>query len=479
MGEDANLQANGGGEKPIVTVPSPFLRLLAGLTVILSVFVVFAFYTVQQVQWLEDFQVNVVQRNRKASLQLLRLQNDANLLGISLRDMTVEKAPYPISAWRSEFDRLRGDMEDALVRESADAPNDLGTTAKLNELRGVLETFWKQAGQVFDAARRGHEAEARASAQYDLEQQRKIISGIVARLFVYNDQAQVRAAQRIEKVYSGFKRDNLLVLAVLFLIALATGLYTLGASRATFSKLSLQATQLQAQSEHLRRLSWKLIDVQEGTLREVAHDLHDEFGQILTAVGIMLNRVTQKASADPALLDEVKTVKNLVEETLQSVRDRSQMFRPGMLDDFGLVRTLEWFALQFSRQTGITVNIEGNFGDVHVPAQDGIHIYRIVQEALSNVARHSKATEAQVRLAHSDGELTIEVHDDGEGFQPLQQMDRASGEGFGLMGMRERARRLHGALTIQSEAGQGATIAARIPLQKGWLETAAGEVKKL
>lgn len=479
MREDTNLQVDAGGENPIGAVPSPFLRLVAGLAVILSVFVVFAFYTVHQVQWLEDFQVNVVQRNRKASLQLLRLQNDANLLGISLRDMTIEKAPYPISAWRAEFERLHGDMEDALELESNDAPNDLGTMAKLNELRGVLESFWKQAGQVFDAARSGREEEARATAQYDLEQQRKIISGIVARLFVYNDQAQVRAAQRINEVYSGFKRDNLVVLAVLFLIALATGLYTLQASRVTFHKLSLAATQVQAQSEHLRRLSWKLIDVQEGTLREVAHDLHDEFGQILTAVGIMLNRVTQKANPDPALLDEVKTVKNLVEETLQSVRDRSQMFRPGMLDDFGLVRTLEWFALQFSRQTGISVNIEGTFGEVQVPAQDGIHIYRIVQEALSNVARHSKATEAQVRLAQPDGELTIEIHDDGEGFQPQRTLDRASGEGFGLMGMRERARRLHGALTIHSAAGQGATVTARIPLQKDWVETAPGKVKKL
>ncbi len=95
-------------------IPSPSARLWAGLCVILSIFIIFAVYSIHQIRWLEDFQINVVQRNRKASIELLRIQNDANLLGISLRDMTLKQADYPIRDWQPTFTRLRGDMSNAL-----------------------------------------------------------------------------------------------------------------------------------------------------------------------------------------------------------------------------------------------------------------------------------------------------------------------------------------------------------------------------
>ncbi len=460
----------------LAEIPSPSIRLWAGLCIILSIFIVFAVYSIHQIRWLEDFQINVVERNRKASIQLSRIQNDAYLIGTSLRDMTLKQAEYPIADWRAEFARLRGDMTNALELETQCAVNNLATRYQMDLLERESAGFWKMANHVFALAAAGRNTEARNLIETQLEGRDAAITNTVARLLVLNDQAQADAGQRISRVYDSFKKNNLVLLGVLLLLALATGLYTFQANRKTFERLSQLAQRLRWQSEQLRKLSWKLIDVQEETLRQVAHDLHDEFGQILTAIGIMLNRAGQK-SPSSAMHDEIRKVKEIVEETLQNVRDRSQIFRPAILDDFGLGKTIEWLAGQFSRQTGIIVHLECTPSEVLFPGEDAIHIYRIVQEALSNVARHSGAEEAWVVLERCENELKVEIRDAGKGFSPGGEMNQAAGEGFGLMGMRERARRLKGALTIESAPGKGTRIEVRIPINASQPEPVAEKVK--
>ena len=448
-------------------IPSPSTRLWIGLCIILSIFLVFVVYSSHQIGWLEDFQVNVVQRNRKASLQLSRLQNDAYLLAISLRGVAVSKSRYPIRDWKSEFNRLQNDMENAAMLEGRYAVDTPASHDKRIQLRSALEDFGKTANNVFAVAQQGHTAEARRMIQADLERKRAVISEIIFRLLVLNDQAQSEAADRINATYENVKKDILIITALLFLLALGTGLYTLEASRKTFAKLHHLAEQLQVQSGQLRKLSWKLIDVQEETLRRVARDLHDEFGQILTAIGVMLNRAGRKAhNPDPALLAELEYVKKIVEETLEKVRDQSQMFRPGVLDDFGLDQTLEWFTRQFSRQAGIPVHFNGALAIGRFPPEESIHVYRIVQEALNNVARHSRATEAWVEMEERERELCLEIRDNGVGFEVGNPAERSPHDGIGLMGMRERAEHLNGTLEVQSSPGKGTAVNVRIPLKQ-------------
>ncbi|MGH9447728.1 MAG: sensor histidine kinase, partial [Terriglobia bacterium] len=432
----------------------------------------------RQIRWLEDFQMNVVQRNRKASIQLLRLENDANSLGISLRDMTLKQAEYPLSAWQPVFERLHGDMSNALDLEARYAVRTRATDYETGALAKEVSGFWQAAASVFKLVQEGRPGEARAGIQNGLEFRVSVINGAVASLLRLNDESQIDAARRIKRVYGSFKKSNLMLLGILLLLAVLTGLYTLQANRKTFERLRQLAERLQAQSEHLRKLSWKLIDVQEATLRQVAHDLHDEFGQILTAVGILLNRAGQKPEkGSRGALEDIQAVKDIVEETLQNVRDQSQMFRPAILDDFGLGKTLEWLADQFSRQTGIHIGLQGSAEGVSLPPEEAIHVYRIVQEALSNVARHSGAMDATVRIEEGHDELRVEVRDEGQGFVINSEMDHAMGEGFGLMGMRERAQRLSGSLSIESAPGHGTVVSARIPIRKFQLQRAAQKAR--
>ena len=453
--------------EPLRRIPSPSTRLWIGLCIILSIFLIFVVYSSRQIRWLEDFQVNVVQKNRKASLQLLRLQNDAYLLAISLRDLALSRSRYPIRDWESEFTRVRNDMENAAMLEGKYAVDTPASHDKRIQLRHALADFGTTADGVFALAEKGSAAEARTLIQTELESKRAVISEIVARLLVLNDQAQADAADRINATYENVKTDIFLITGLLFLLALGTGLYTFEANKKTFAKLQHLAEQLQVQSGQLRKLSWKLIEVQEETLRRVARDLHDEFGQILTAIGVMLNRAGRKAvNPDPALISELQYVKGIVEETLAKVRDQSQMFRPGVLDDFGLDQTLEWFTRQFSRQTGINIHFNGTLSSGCIPPEEAIHVYRIVQEALNNVSRHSHATEAWVEMEERKNELCLEIRDNGVGFEVGNPLERSPNDGIGMMGMRERAEHLNGTLEVQSTPGKGTVINVRIPLKE-------------
>jgi signal transduction histidine kinase len=458
-------------------IPSPAARLWVGLCITLAIFMVFAVYTLHEIRWLEDFQANVVQKNRKASLQLLRVQDATYLLAISLRDMTLPESRYPIFYWKGEFTRVRQDMDEALTLEARYAVNTPAGDEERRQLRSVLEDFWMIADEAFTLADQGHEATARYLIRSQLEEKREVISRIVSRLLTLNDQAQAEAGERVSLVYGKVKKDILLLMGVLFLVALATGLYTLQANRKTFTRLHHLAERLQAQSQQLSNLSWKLIEVQEETLKKVSRDLHDEFGQILTALGAMLSRAEQKGlEKNSIFVQEVQKVKKIVAETLENVRTSSQIFRPAMLDEFGLEETLEWFVRQFSRQTGIQVHLERDLTEGFFPREEAIHIYRILQEALNNVARHSKAQEAWVVLREKLGEFSLEVRDNGAGFALASEMDRAPGNGIGLMGMRERAQHLNGTFTIRSAPGQGTVLNVRIPVDREALRPTAEKV---
>jgi len=446
-------------------IPSPSTRLWVGLSILFAFFVLFAAYTIREVRWLEDFQANVVQRNRKASLELLQLQNDAYLLAISIRDMQIGKSRYGLAGWRSEFLRLGEDMDRAAALEGEFAVSTPASKGKRVELHSALEDFRRSADRVFSLAERGEDARARALIQSELEPERSVITETVARLLVLNDQSQAEATETIAEVYGTVKKQLWLVVAVLLGLAFATGLYTFQANRKTFERLHHLAERLQVQSGQLRKLSWKLIEVQEKTLRQVARDLHDEFGQILTAIGVMLTHAREKGlERNSPFVEEVERVKRIVAETLETVRDSSQIFRPAIMDDFGLEQTLEWFVGQFSRQTGIEVHFERDPEDGFFPPEDAIHLYRIVQEALSNVARHAQAREAWVSLRGADGVLTLEVRDRGAGFDVDGKMNRAVGEGMGLMGMQERADHLKGSLDIRSAPGAGTVVSLRVPM---------------
>jgi signal transduction histidine kinase len=222
----------------------------------------------------------------------------------------------------------------------------------------------------------------------------------------------------------------------------------------------------------LQGLSARLVRAQEDERRTLARELHDEVGQSLSA--IMMEASSAVALTDTGdIRDRVSSIAASIAttagKTLNIVRDLALLLRPSMLDDFGLVPALNWHAREMSKRTGLNVRIAADEISDDLPDEHKTCIYRVVQEALNNAARHANARNLQVVVKNEGDRVVFSVRDDGSGF------DKRFVRGLGLLGMEERVRRLGGELRIDSEMGRGTTISADLPLP----EMARTEAKKL
>ena len=214
-------------------------------------------------------------------------------------------------------------------------------------------------------------------------------------------------------------------------------------------------------SERRSELAQKLIATQESTLRYISRELHDEFGQILTAVGSMLRRAGTHAPEGSSLRADLQEVLQIVQTTLESVRSLSQALHPVMLDEAGLESTLDWYIPTVERQTGIAISYEKQGAAFPVDGGAGVHVYRVLQEALNNVARHSGAKQAWVRLRFLPQALELEVEDHGAGFA-----EHPNKRGIGLVAMRERSELMGGQIVFSRPAEGGTLVHLDVPREK-------------
>jgi len=439
------------------SIDSPTGRLLAGLAVTLAAVGVFSIYALHQIRGLEDLQTSTVDRNRKDSLQLLRIQNDLNELGMAMRDMLYGDEPYPLVAWKKQFDSKRDDLDDALRLEARLAP----VARDPNRQRYLAERlaqFWSSAGRMFEMAAQGHPGDDRAAREMirtSLEAQQGALTSSVARLLVQNNEAEQEAATRIQGIYLGVARNVYLFLAAVLLAIFGTTLYLIYSNRRLFQHLA-------AVSEHRSDLARKLITVQEETLHSLSRELHDEFGQVLTAIGAMLRRAEKRLPADSSFCADLREVREVAQATLEKTRNLSQLMHPSVLDDGGLEKAIDWYLPVFEKQTGITVRYEKRGTGPAVTDRVAIHVYRVLQEALNNLARHSGSTLAVVRLGFPPGRLNLEVEDRGAGMPESRNGDTR--RGIGMTAMRERAELLQGTFEVLRPGEGGTLVRLDVPL---------------
>jgi signal transduction histidine kinase len=224
--------------------------------------------------------------------------------------------------------------------------------------------------------------------------------------------------------------------------------------------------------EDLERLSARLVDVQEQERRSLARELHDEVGQALTAVKMDIG-IALRTEVEPRVRTALEEARDLSENALRSVRDMSQLLHPSALDDFGLPATLTTYLRTFSHRTGIRAQLAETL-ETRLAPEIEVAVYRIVQEALSNVARHSGATACTVSLNSGRGVLRLVIEDNGRGIGPIATR-LTSGRGLGLIGMRERAQALGGTFTIRERDGGGTIVAVTLPLDIAATESPAGD----
>jgi signal transduction histidine kinase len=203
----------------------------------------------------------------------------------------------------------------------------------------------------------------------------------------------------------------------------------------------------------------RVVEAQELERARLARELHDQTGQALTSILLGLKALEERVDTDEGRTAAAE-LRQLVVSTLQDVRRLAVELRPAALDDFGLVPALERLRDTVSEQSAISVDVQSSLGDRRLPAEVETMLYRMVQEALTNVVKHADASRVTVRLSRSDTSVVLAIHDDGKGFDPQSARDG----GLGLVGMRERVALLGGRFVVEASEGAGAMLKAEVPL---------------
>jgi signal transduction histidine kinase len=423
-------------------------RLVAGLALALLLIGAYAAYTLRSVARLREVQTSVIDRNRLASLQLIRIQNDLNALGLALRDILDGHGEYPPSAWRAPLNRIRTSLQDAIQREELLSGG--GSDAQQAVyLRSSFDQFWAASDRMFTASASDPKA-ARKQVRDELQPRVEALSSTTSRLLVLNNDREARAADEVRAVYQRIEWNAYWLLALSVALILAAGLTAIRFHRQLFARLESLA-------DERRELARQLIATQESTFRSISRDLHDEFGQVLTAVGAMTRRAERLAPSS-SFHGQLQELKEIVQQTLEKIRALSQSLQPVILEEQGLREAVAWHLMSFQRQTGIRVHSQLGDEQWQLPATSEIHVFRILQEALNNVARHAAATEVAVTIENRGAAIHLTVEDRGVGF------NSSARRGLGLAGMRERAELIGGELRVTAVAPSGTRVSLTVPV---------------
>ncbi len=425
-------------------------RLFAGLIFSLIALATYAGYTATQLSRLRSLQTDTIDRNRRDSLLLVRVQNDLNVLGLAMRDMLDSKEDYPLTAWRAQFRRIQSDLDDAFARESQVAPSSRTPEQRLYVAASTAQ-FWNALDRMFDLAVHD-EAEARTQVRLSLEARQAAISTAVSRLLVQNNESEEQAYERTRQIHAQVERNLYIFLFAMLVTITAVSAYLIHYNRRVFD-------QVNTLSERRSELAQQLISMQENTFRSISRELHDDFGQILTAVGAMLQRAQRLVTTSPALVSqELREIQDAVQSALEKVRSLSQALHPLMLEETGFESSVDAYLPVFERRTGIAIQLTKSGSIQDIDGEKAAHIYRVLQEALNNVARHSGSDVAQVRLGGSEKMLTLEIEDQGRGFSGRGK------SGLGLISMRERVELTGGQIEFLEAADGGALVRVTVPV---------------
>jgi len=214
-------------------------------------------------------------------------------------------------------------------------------------------------------------------------------------------------------------------------------------------------------ARRVRELAAHLQSAREYERRHIAREIHDELGQALTGLKLQVSHISKHAGDEPAALrGKLAELGGMIDGTIRSVRQLATELRPQLIDELGLIEAIEWQAQEFEKRTGIACSVDLPEGELDWNQDQAIAVFRIVQESLTNVARHAGAKRASVHMRQDEDRVLLEINDDGRGITEVELRNSTS---FGLLGMRERARMLGGKVSIEGREGEGTTVTITMP----------------
>lgn len=397
---------------------------------------------------------------RSVELRLHRLRSDVNLSAIYTRDYLLDPADVQGADYQGQLAEYRRSNLETLEELRGLLPDAGGNASeRIETLQASLEAYWQVFDPLFDWTPAERAAKTATFLRQNVVPRREEVLGIAREIEELASATLTLENQETTRQYTAHLGDMMSLLWQ----TLALGVIVAAVSVNRFHRVEQRALDQRERAEaagvQLRALSLELVATQEEERKQLSRELHDHVGQMLTGLRMELGRIERLGPGSSDLPACVADSRRLVDEIMGTVRDLAMGLRPSMLDDFGLQPALEWLVRDFSRRSRMqaTSTISADLGTLSDSQRTCV--FRAVQEALTNCARHSGASHVAVRVATDHRGLTVVVRDNGVGISSESRV-----RGLGLRGLDERAKELGGTLTIDSGFGTGTTIQLWLPL---------------
>ncbi len=430
--------------------------LWIGFACLLTLMAFIAADSAQSLRSVEETSKEVRTQSRGRDQLLEQLRTDLYHSSTVLRDYILENNDIRAAEHKAELERVQGRLEQNVEAYGRKMPE--AERRAFGIMRADLKSYWDSLTQVLQWKPEERRRIGIDYLRHDLVPRRAEVVQLVSQVSALDEREHDAAEQQLEATQANLRRRVTAVSILALIVGLAVALISIKRIQRLEREADARYREVEEARGRLRDLSARLVRAQEDERRILSRELHDEVGQSMSAMLVELGRLEIMGHGDEAYRSQFACVRRLAEANVGSVRNIALLLRPSMLDDLGLIPALRWQARETTRRTGMKVKINADEIGEEIPDEYRTCIYRIVQEALHNCARHSKAEAAHVNVRLDPGGLSVSVSDDGVGFDPRRE------KGIGLLGMEERVTRLGGNVRLQSSPGQGTVLSIRLPL---------------
>ena len=396
---------------------------------------------------------------RHTSSMLADIESDRYLSSILVRDYLLDPNPGSAPQYRKELLEIRSALAKHIASLSRLISHDEGKT--LERLSSEMNTYWDSLDPVFEWTPQEKALLGPSFLRRQVIPRRNAVLSITREIDDLNARNLTREEERIKVNRVNFQAYLLKMFAFSFFLALAVAGFSIFRVSRLEWRSEEQRNRAERAEKELRYLSQKLVQAQEEERKSISRELHDEIGQLLTALKMELGNLEQLRSAPgQEFQDHLYEAKAVTEQTMRSVRDLAMGLRPSMLDDIGLGPALQWQVREFSNRSGIPISIDIDGDLSNIPESVNTCIYRVTQESLTNCARHAQAKNVRITVHGGKNGIYVTVADDGVGFESGD----SGSIGLGLIGMQERVKKLGGTLRISSQDQRGTILEVPLPL---------------
>ncbi|HSP16808.1 MAG TPA: histidine kinase [Thermoanaerobaculia bacterium] len=407
--------------------------------------------------------------HREVEGKLRRLRADVHLSGIYIRDYLLDTDREHAPEYRQRLTELRHSHAETVGELRALLPHYV--TPRVDNLEVRLDDYWQAFEPLFDWTAAEKILHSARFLRREVLPRREAVLSITKEIEELNDANLAAQRAEVKRREDAFREDLHARLWRTLLLGFAVAVVAVLRLRALERRSEEQRRRTEEAEQEMRQLSQQLVAAQEEERKKLTRELHDHVGQMLTALRMEIGRADRsRASSDTRTAQALAEAKRLLDTILRSVRDLVMGLRPSMLDDFGLQPALEWHVRDFRRRFNISAGLDLS-GDLNaLPDQHRTCVYRIVQEALTNCARHARANHVSVAVTYDEAALALTVVDDGTGLDPQRA------RGMGLLGIEERVRELNGRFSVQRLPEGGTELRVVLPVKRTIEEAALASV---